>query len=84
MNRAEIEIEYCVECMFLPRAIELAQALLTNHADKIKSLALVPGHDGVFDVTVNNKKIFAMEGVLPKPDYIQKRVGEALGGEADA
>jgi predicted Rdx family selenoprotein len=70
--------------MFLPRAIELTQALLTNHSEKIRSLSLVPGHEGVFDITVNNKKIFAMEGVLPKSDYILKRVSEVLVGGAGA
>jgi selenoprotein W-related protein len=80
MKRAHITIEYCVECLYLPRAIDLAQSLLQNYGDQIESLTLVPGHEGVFDVTLNEQKIFVMEGVLPKPDKLVKQISNALAG----
>ena len=82
MKRARITIEYCVECMYLPRTLELARALLEAHPDQIESLTLLPGHEGVFDVSLNDQKIFAMEGVLPKPDLIKERIRQALAGGA--
>lgn len=51
--KLRVVIEYCVECLFLGRALEAAQALLQSHAEHIESLALKPGHDGVFSVFVN-------------------------------
>jgi len=81
MKRARLTIEYCVECMYLSRALELARALLEEHPEQIDSLTLLPGHEGVFDVSLNEQKIFAMEGVLPQPDLIKERIGQALAGE---
>jgi selenoprotein W-related protein len=84
MKPSRITIEYCVECLYLPRAIALAQALLQDFPDQIAEVALIPGHEGVFDVSLDGKKIFAMEGVLPQPASILKRMGEALSGGAPA
>ncbi len=80
MKRARITIAYCTECLYLPRAIDLAQSLLLTYADQLESLTLIPGHEGVFDVTLNEQKIFVMEGVLPKPDKIVKQISNALAG----
>jgi selenoprotein W-related protein len=82
MRRAQITIEYCVECLYLLRAIELAQKVLGAYADRIESLTLRPGHEGVFDVFLNDLKIFQMEGVLPHPDEILNQIGRALGARA--
>ena len=82
MQRARITIEYCVECMYLASALELVRALLEAHPDQIESLKLIPGHEGVFDVTLNDQKIFVMEGVLPRPDLIMKKMSEVFSGGA--
>ena len=53
----EIEIEYCVACGFLPRAEEVAHALLTGLGRRA-SVRLKPGGGGVFQVSASGELIF--------------------------
>jgi len=75
-----IEIEYCVECMFLGRALEIAERLLERFPQEIRSLTLIPGTDGVFTVTLDGEPIFRVgpEGRPPSPDEIGRLVEQKL------
>lgn len=71
-----ILIEYCVECLFLGRAIEAAQALLNEYVEHIESLTLKPGHDGVFNVFANGCLIITATetGMPPSVEAITKSI----------
>src|SRR3954469_10828659 len=43
-----VEIEYCTQCRWLPRAAWLAQELLTTFETELTELALKPGKGGIF------------------------------------
>jgi selenoprotein W-related protein len=58
---ARVEIEYCAQCGFLPRAAWLAQELLTTFAHEIRELALVPGKGGILEVRVDSEAIFNLK-----------------------
>lgn len=75
-----ILIEYCVECLFLGRALEVAQALLNEYAEHIESLTLKPGHDGVFDVFVNDQLVITVgeTGMPPGVEAITKSIRSFL------
>lgn len=47
-----VEIEYCVPCGLLDRAIETQRALLDEFGRGLDAVSLIPGHGGVFVVTV--------------------------------
>lgn len=77
---AEIQIEYCVECMYLGRALEVAESLLNDFPQQIDGLTLVPGTRGVFSVTVGGQSVRAIEpGELPPSvDDVCAKVATAL------
>ncbi|MDP2328582.1 MAG: SelT/SelW/SelH family protein [Dehalococcoidia bacterium] len=84
---ARVEIEYCAQCGFLPRATWLAQELLTTFAYEIRELALVPGKGGILEVRVDGEAVYnrkdAQEFVDPKvlKQAIRDRIapGRSLG-----
>lgn len=55
---ARVEIEYCAQCGFLPRATWLAQELLTTFAYEIRELALVPGKGGILEVRIDGEAVY--------------------------
>jgi selenoprotein W-related protein len=54
----EVEIEYCVPCGFLDRAIDLQRVLLQNFGQKLNRVSLVTGDHGVFVVRVDGEQVF--------------------------
>jgi selenoprotein W-related protein len=54
----DVEIEYCVPCGFLNRAVDLAEALLSAFGDDLDRVSLVTGDHGVLRVTVDDEVVF--------------------------
>ena len=54
----DVEIEYCVPCGHLEKAIDTQRAILTEFGQKLRSVALVTGDRGVFKRRVNGEEIF--------------------------
>ena len=54
-----VEIEYCTQCRWLPRASWVAQELLTTFVDDLGEIALIPGKGGVFDVRVDGDVVWS-------------------------
>ncbi len=50
---ARVAIEYCTQCRWLLRAAWVAQELLQTFRTRLGEVALVPGTDGVFRVTLD-------------------------------
>ncbi len=57
-----IEIEYCVPCGYLPRAIEAQTRILEEFGLRVESVALKTGRKGVFTFRADGEVIYA------KPD----------------
>lgn len=55
---ATIEVEYCVPCGFLDRAIDLSDALLSALGEEVDRLSLVTGDHGIFEVRVDGETVF--------------------------
>lgn len=53
-----IEVEYCVPCGFLNRAMDVAEALLSAFGDDVDRVSLVTGDHGVFAVRVDGETVF--------------------------
>lgn len=57
-----IEIEYCVPCGYLERAIDAQRTLLTALGGELESVTLKTGVKGVFTFRANDEVIYS------KPD----------------
>lgn len=57
----DIEIEYCAPCGYTPRVISLTQEVLGEREIEyaIRSWRLIPGTNGVFEVTINGERVFS-------------------------
>lgn len=79
MSDPAVEIEYCVPCGFLDRAVDVQRALLVQYGDRLDRVALVTGDRGVFEVRVDGETVFDkaedeydVEGIA---DVVSERVG---------
>lgn len=55
---AAVEIEYCVPCGHLERAIDTQRAILQTFGRRVDGVNLKTGHGGVFTIRVDNEKIY--------------------------
>lgn len=53
-----VEIEYCVPCGHLNRAIDTQQAILEHFGREIDGVRLKTGHGGVFTIRVDGDQIY--------------------------
>ena len=63
MTRYRISIEYCVPWSYLPRAVGLAEEILSSYQHIIDDLVLVTGSGGAFEVKVNDELIFSKKAI---------------------
>lgn len=74
----DIEIEYCVPCGFLNRAIDVQRMLLQLLGNEIDRVSLVTGSHGVFNVRVNGHTVFDKDEDEYDVDAIVRQVRERL------
>ncbi|WP_254274044.1 SelT/SelW/SelH family protein [Haloarcula marina] len=58
MSNVEVEIEYCVPCGFLDRALAVERAILNGLEGELDKVSLVMGSHGVFRVTVDGEAVY--------------------------
>jgi len=75
---SHVEIEYCVPCGFLDRAIDLQRALLTSLGERIDRVALVAGDGGVFVVRVDGERVFDVHESAFDVDAVVRQVRDRL------
>ncbi|MFH8991529.1 SelT/SelW/SelH family protein [Streptomyces sp. NPDC017940] len=74
-----VEIEYCTQCRWLPRAAWLAQELLTTFETELTDLALKPGTGGVFVVRVDGEPVWdRREQGFPEPTAVKRLVRDLV------
>ncbi|MGW1392522.1 SelT/SelW/SelH family protein [Streptomyces nigra] len=74
-----VEIEYCTQCGWLPRAAWLAQELLTTFEAELSELALRPGTGGVFVVRVDGEPVWdRREQGFPEPTAVKRAVRDRV------
>jgi len=75
-----VEIEYCVSCGFLDRALSVEEALLRKFGTDLDRVSLVTGEDGIFVVRVDDETVFDKTADGFDVDEIVRRVrSHALG-----
>jgi len=73
-----IEIEYCVPCGFLDRAVKIQRALLEQFGDRLDRVALVTGDHGVLTVSVDDEIVWDKSDDDYDVDEITRRVRDAV------
>jgi selenoprotein W-related protein len=55
----KIEIQFCTQCGWLPRALWMMQEILTTFQDEILSVTLTPRSGGIFEIFLDKEKIYS-------------------------
>ena len=63
LKQYRVSIEYCVPWSYLPRAVGLAEELLTDYQHVIKELILVSSSGGAFEVMVDDDLIYSKKTI---------------------
>lgn len=74
----QIEVEYCVQCGLLDKAIEVERALLSQFGDSLEAVRLKTGAGGVFKVRVDEDEILDGKRDSYDLDAIRSEVRDRL------
>jgi selenoprotein W-related protein len=79
MSEVAVEIEYCVPCGFLDRASDLQYLLLRTFGERLDTVSLRTGDDGVFRVSVREETVYdKFEDGPYDPDEVVREVRTRL------
>lgn len=73
-----VEIEYCVPCGMLDRALNVEEAILQQFGEQLERVSLVTGDYGIFVVRADGEQIFDKEDDAFDVDEIVRRVRPQL------
>ena len=84
-ERPRVEITYCNQCHWLPRATWIAQELLTTFAQDLCEVALRPGEGGIFEVCLDGETIFSRvaAGRFPEAKELKQLVRDRVAPGRD-
>ena len=54
-----VEIEYCVPCGYLDRAVDAQRAILEAFGQRVESVSLKTGEKGVFTFRADGEQVYA-------------------------
>ena len=74
----DVEIEYCVPCGHLDRALEMAGVLLREFGGGLDGVRLRTGSGGVFKIRVDGEEIFDAQRDGWDPDSVRDDVARRL------
>ena len=80
MTTPTVEIQYCVPCGHLPRAMDIQKAILEKFGQRVQSVSLRTGDSGIFKVHVDGAEVYSkpaefdLEAIL---DLIDERAAAA-------
>lgn len=85
MEIYDCEITYCTQCRWLLRSAWLAQELLTTFEQDLTSVALKPGSNGIFEITINEQLIFSrkLTGRFPEAKELKQLVRDMIDPTRD-
>ena len=75
-----VQIEYCVHCGYLPRAMDVQKSILERFGERVEGVKLKTGANGVFTVSVDGETVYSkpdafdVEAIL---DEIERRAASA-------
>ncbi|WP_336366092.1 SelT/SelW/SelH family protein [Marinobacter sp. C2H3] len=80
-----ITLHYCTGCNWLLRSAWMAQELLTTFDGQIDELTLKPGTGGIFEVYVNDTRIWSRkdDGGFPEIKVLKQLVRDQIDPDRD-
>lgn len=80
-----LRIEYCAKCRWLLRAAWMAQELLTTFENELGEVALAPGEQGVFRISLEGETLWCRreQGRFPEAKEIKRIVRDRIAPERD-
>ena len=80
-----VEIRYCTQCRWLPRATWLAQELLVTFGDRVREVALVPGSGGIFEVRAGDELVWSRRdrGRFPELSELKQLLRDRIAPDMD-
>ncbi len=80
---ARVEITYCTQCGWLPRATWMAQELLTTFSTDLAEVALRPGRGGIFEVRLDGELLFSRKeaGRHAEPPELKQAIRDRIDPE---
>ena len=77
-QKPAIEITYSTGCKWLLRSAWMAQELLSTFQDDLASIKLIPGRGGVFEIQIDDERIWSREhdGGFPDIKLLKQLVRE--------
>jgi len=84
-DKPRVRITYCTGCRWLLRAAWMAQELLSTFESELGEVALVPGSGGIYEIHVNDKRIWSREaqGGFPEVKQLKQLVRDEIAPEKD-
>ena len=79
----EVEIEYCVPCGHLGRAIDVQRGLLQRFGQRLEAVRLKTGHGGVFTIRADGDQILDARTDGFDPAEIHRHVEQRLSTRTD-
>lgn len=75
-----VTLHYCTGCRWMLRATWMAQELLTTFDGQIDEVVLKPGTGGIFDIHVNDTRIWCRkeQGGFPDIKELKQRVRDQI------
>jgi selenoprotein W-related protein len=75
-----ITITYCTQCRWMLRSAWMAQELLSTFDGDIRELSLRPGTGGIFEVHVDDQRIWSRkdEGRFPEITELKQKVRDVI------
>lgn len=58
-NKPTVQIEYCVPCGHLPRAMDVQKSILERFGQRVEGVKLKTGANGVFVVSVGDEVVYS-------------------------
>lgn len=74
----DLEIEYCVPCGHLDRAIRTQKDLLEAYGSELDTVALRPGSGGVFKIRLGTQQVWDATNDGYDMDAIRGLIGQHL------
>lgn len=81
MPKPTVEIQYCVPCGHLPRALDVQKSILERFGQALAGVTLRPGGQGIFTIDVDGERVYTKPEAFDLEGFLQ-RVGERVSGAA--
>ncbi len=84
-TKPRLRIEYCPKCRWLLRAAWMAQELLTTFEDELGEVALVPGEQGIFRISLENETLWCRKerGRFPEAKEMKQLIRDRVAPGRD-